>query len=413
MGACERPRTIVSVPRVSTTHWLSAAGAGARERLLVRRPPSESQTFQGADRPMTPMPPGARAALGRANENMGEIQVAWQLLMTPALAGARRFGAPTARSSGLRRSGALKCNGPVPSGPVGLSAFLCRAFPRFLSLQRFLSLREWLGEITSRALSRGAPPERGGRHVAFVRHARKGTWPHFVTDRSRSRWRYTLSPPLRVCCRFERTSLSLATGRAWLGVAMEKAAEAGGVRVKHVLRGSPAEKAGLKEGDLIRAIDGEKVASPDDVSRIVGGHEPGEAIVASLLRAQDTLSMKIALASRPLPDEMLRMDRVGAFAPAWVGLEPIGDAPSSIAALRGKVVLLDFLGDLVWPVLGSSRRSSACSRRATGPRGSRRRRRHHRPLREGRASRSAPTCAIRSRSIFGQIHRASTTSRRF
>jgi thiol-disulfide isomerase/thioredoxin len=131
-------------------------------------------------------------------------------------------------------------------------------------------------------------------------------------------------------------------GRAWLGIAMERAADAAGVRVKHVLRGSPAEKAGLKDGDLIRAIDGEKVASPDDVSRIVGSHEPGEGIVASLSRAQDTLSMKIALANRPAADEMLRMDRVGAFAPAWVGLEPIGDAPASIAALRGKVVLLDF-----------------------------------------------------------------------
>jgi thiol-disulfide isomerase/thioredoxin len=149
--------------------------------------------------------------------------------------------------------------------------------------------------------------------------------------------------PLRVLAADPSGAASrLVAGRAWLGVAMEKAAEAGGVRVKHVLRGSPAEKAGLKEGDLIRAIDGEKVAAPDDVSRIVGGHDPGDAIVASLLRAQDTLSIKIALASRPSPDEMLRMDRVGAFAPAWIGLEPVGDAPSSIAALRGKVVLLDF-----------------------------------------------------------------------
>ena len=129
---------------------------------------------------------------------------------------------------------------------------------------------------------------------------------------------------------------------AWLGIAMEKVTEGGGVHVKHVLRGSPADRAGLKEGDLIRAIDGEKVASPDDVTRIVSKHEPGDAIVASLSRAQDALSIKVALANRPSPDEMLRMDRVGAFAPPWVGLEPIGDAPSSVSSLRGKVVLLDF-----------------------------------------------------------------------
>jgi len=33
---------------------------------------------------------------------------------------------------------------------------------------------------------------------------------------------------------------------------------------------------------------------------------------------------------------------VGAFAPEWVGVEPVGSAPSRVASLRGKVVLLDF-----------------------------------------------------------------------
>jgi thiol-disulfide isomerase/thioredoxin len=123
---------------------------------------------------------------------------------------------------------------------------------------------------------------------------------------------------------------------------MESAGESVGVRVKHVIRGSPADVAGLKEGDAIRAIDGESVASPDDVTRIVGGHEPGEQIVAGVSRATSALAIRISLANRPGPDEMLRMDRVGAFAPPWVGVEPIGDAPASVSALRGKVVLLDF-----------------------------------------------------------------------
>ena len=133
------------------------------------------------------------------------------------------------------------------------------------------------------------------------------------------------------------------TGHAWLGVAMEKgSAGSVGVHVRHVLRGSPAEKAGLREGDFIRAIDGEKVASPEDVSRIVAGHEPGDAIVASLARAQGAVSIRIPLALRPPQDEMLRMDRVGMFAPSWAGLEPVGDAPPSLSSMRGKVVLLDF-----------------------------------------------------------------------
>jgi thiol-disulfide isomerase/thioredoxin len=135
---------------------------------------------------------------------------------------------------------------------------------------------------------------------------------------------------------------ALFASHAWLGVAMENAGQPGGVLIKHVVRGSPADKAGLKEGDTLRAIDGAQVASPDDVTRIVGDHGPGEAIVASVSRAKDALSLRISLATRPSVDEMLRMDRVGAFAPPWVGIEPVGDAPASVAALHGKVVLLDF-----------------------------------------------------------------------
>jgi len=137
---------------------------------------------------------------------------------------------------------------------------------------------------------------------------------------------------------------AMASAHAWLGVAMENAEEAApnGVRVKHVVRGSPAEKAGLREGDAIVRLDGARVGSAGEVTRIVGEHAPGDAIVAVVMRAAKEMSLRIALAPRPSGDEMLRMDRVGAFAPAWPGVEPVGAAPRSLAALRGRVVLLDF-----------------------------------------------------------------------
>lgn len=135
-----------------------------------------------------------------------------------------------------------------------------------------------------------------------------------------------------------------AYGHAWLGVAMAKNSGAdGGVRVKHVIRGSPADKAGLKEGDTLRAIDGTKVGSPEEVTRLVAAHDPGDSITASVSHGPGVAApVRVALAIRPSPDDMLRMDTIGAFAPAWVGVAPIGDAPSSVNQLRGRVVLLDF-----------------------------------------------------------------------
>jgi peroxiredoxin len=131
-------------------------------------------------------------------------------------------------------------------------------------------------------------------------------------------------------------------GHAWLGVAMERTADDAGVRVQHVVRGSPADKAGVREGDAIRSIDSVAVASPDQVTRLVSDHDPGDALVAHVVRAGAPIEIRVSLETRPSADEMVRMDRIGTFAPAWVGVDPVGSAPTSLAPLRGRVVLVDF-----------------------------------------------------------------------
>ncbi len=135
----------------------------------------------------------------------------------------------------------------------------------------------------------------------------------------------------------------LTAGHAWLGVAMDNpVVRGGGVQVRHVVRGSPAEKAGIRDGDAITALDGARVAGPDDVSRIVSGRAPGDEVTATVKRLSKVLAIRVALGDRPTSDQMLRMDHVGEVAPAWKGVEPIGAAPASVAALRGRVVLVDF-----------------------------------------------------------------------
>src|SRR5262245_59413799 len=58
----------------------------------------------------------------------------------------------------------------------------------------------------------------------------------------------------------------------------------GGARVAAVTPQSPAEKAGLKEGDVILAVDGQKVFSPEDLSEIVGEKESGTDVEINYLR---------------------------------------------------------------------------------------------------------------------------------
>lgn len=64
------------------------------------------------------------------------------------------------------------------------------------------------------------------------------------------------------------------TRRAALGVTLSKSAH-GGVRILQVVSGSPADKAGLKIGDRIQAIDDQPVASYNDLVRLIGESRPG------------------------------------------------------------------------------------------------------------------------------------------
>ncbi|MGE5692894.1 MAG: PDZ domain-containing protein [Candidatus Zixiibacteriota bacterium] len=58
----------------------------------------------------------------------------------------------------------------------------------------------------------------------------------------------------------------------------------GGVQVAAVTPESPADKAGLKEGDIITAVDGQKVFGPDDLSEVIGEKESGTEVKIEYLR---------------------------------------------------------------------------------------------------------------------------------
>ncbi len=127
----------------------------------------------------------------------------------------------------------------------------------------------------------------------------------------------------------------------WIGVTMDRGGDIG-VTVEHVVRGSPAEKGGVKAGDRIVAVDGARTTSPQHVTRAVGSHRIGDSIAVELERRGTQVNASLVLAARPSGDDILKMDLVGAPAPAWTKVSPVGGAPSGIEKLKGRVVIVDF-----------------------------------------------------------------------
>lgn len=97
--------------------------------------------------------------------------------------------------------------------------------------------------------------------------------------------------------------------RGWLGVsiqdvspALAKALEVPtgeGALVSGVNEGSPAAKAGLKEEDVVVAIDGDRVGSSTALTRVVALKPPDSTVALTLYRAGKELQVKVKLGTRP------------------------------------------------------------------------------------------------------------------
>jgi serine protease Do len=69
---------------------------------------------------------------------------------------------------------------------------------------------------------------------------------------------------------------------AMLGVVTEQVD--GGVKITDITDESGADKAGLKEDDVITKVDDKKIDDPDDLTKVIRGHKPGDKVTISYLR---------------------------------------------------------------------------------------------------------------------------------
>jgi thiol-disulfide isomerase/thioredoxin len=134
-----------------------------------------------------------------------------------------------------------------------------------------------------------------------------------------------------------------AFDRPWLGISMGTDASSRGVAVDHVVRGSPADRAGLHEGDRILRVSATPVLRGADVVRIVASRPVGAVVDIAFIHRGAEVTAPVTLGAFPSPSDMMRMDLMGTFPPPWKGLKPVvGSVAPSVGALRGRVVVLDF-----------------------------------------------------------------------
>jgi serine protease Do len=97
-----------------------------------------------------------------------------------------------------------------------------------------------------------------------------------------------------------RGYLGITIGPVTQELALEfKVPDTAGALIQDVTHGGPADKAGLKPGDVIRKFEGRHVNSADELLAIVASTNPDTTVMLEILRNGHPLTIKLALEQRP------------------------------------------------------------------------------------------------------------------
>ena len=98
--------------------------------------------------------------------------------------------------------------------------------------------------------------------------------------------------------------------RGWIGVGVQdmtkelsesfKLPEIRGALITEVFRGTPADKAGIKLGDILVAVEGTPVIDSSSMLNLVAALHPGKQATLKVVRAQQETEIKVMVGRRPL-----------------------------------------------------------------------------------------------------------------
>ena len=85
---------------------------------------------------------------------------------------------------------------------------------------------------------------------------------------------------------------------AWLGSVPDFTPVERGVKLSGVTKGSPAEAAGIRAGDILVGLGPHDVADLQGMTDALRAHKPGDVVDVQVLRGGERLSLKVTLGSR-------------------------------------------------------------------------------------------------------------------
>ena len=99
--------------------------------------------------------------------------------------------------------------------------------------------------------------------------------------------------------------------RGWIGVEVQditpelaesfRLPNTNGTLIAGVLRGGPADKAGIKPGDILLFVESSQVIDSTNMLNLIAALEPGRDATLKILRNRNEVQIKVGVGKRPKP----------------------------------------------------------------------------------------------------------------
>ncbi len=106
--------------------------------------------------------------------------------------------------------------------------------------------------------------------------------------------------------RVERGFLGIQFDRVSRSLAITMDAPPGSAQVRRVQKGTAADKAGVKTGDIIAGIDGVELADYLLLRATIGNKAPGDQVLLDIIRGEDRIQIEVTLGA--VPEVLTRND---------------------------------------------------------------------------------------------------------
>jgi serine protease DegQ len=97
--------------------------------------------------------------------------------------------------------------------------------------------------------------------------------------------------------------------RGWIGVELQditpeladsfRLKKSSGAIIAGVIRGGPADSAGMRPGDILLAVEGEQVNSTADLLNMISQLQPGQQATLTILRQNQESKLSVQIGKRP------------------------------------------------------------------------------------------------------------------